>query len=88
MITALSILGNNNRTIDFLFIIISLGFLIGFCFVIYQLFGRKPFKKNIRYNIIIIFVALILVKGTLYAIRKSRLSSYNIENEKQERYLK
>lgn len=88
MITAVSILANSNRIIDFLFILISLRFLVGFCLVICQLFGRKPFKKNMRYNILIILVAIILVNGTLYVFRKARSSSYQIENEKQERNLK
>lgn len=55
MITTLSILAINNRNIDFLFIKISLGFLVGFCFAIYQLFGLKPFREYIRYNLLIIF---------------------------------
>jgi hypothetical protein len=45
---------------------IAIAIFIGFCFLIYTFFGKKPFKDNIVYNIIIMIVSYSLLKGVIY----------------------
>ncbi len=70
-----SIIAANRENMELLLITISLGFLAGFSFIIYQLFGRKPFKKNLAYNILIMLIAIILSQGVFFMIRKIATAS-------------
>lgn len=71
-----SILLAIRENIELAFILKSVGFLAGFCFIVYQLLGRKPFKKNITYNILIMLIAVILSQGVFFMIRKIATASY------------
>jgi hypothetical protein len=75
MKTISSITAASRANLDILLMIISFGFLCGFCLIIYQLFGRKPFKKNLVYNILIMLIAVILSQGIFYLIRKMAVLS-------------
>lgn len=50
-------------------LLVALAIIIGFCFLIYKLFGRKPFKENIFYNIIIIVISYVLLQGVIYLLK-------------------
>jgi hypothetical protein len=54
---------------EIVLLIITLAILGGFGFLIYKLFGRKPFRNNKLFNIIIIivcvYVFMILINGLL-----------------------